>query len=328
MSVVFARAPLRVSLGGGGTDLPSYYSRHGGLVVSAAIDKYVYMLANTAFQPSFRLKHFEWEDVAEVDDIAHPLLREALRRSWNGAPLEITSVGDVPPGTGLGSSGAYTVCVLKAITLARGDELTRGELAEAACEVEINRAGRKVGKQDQYAAAHGGVNAYRFNQDGSVDVEPLAIDAGTRSALCERFLAFFTGGVRSASRMLAEQVSRTAAGDVAVEQNLQRTKELAAESRQALEGGDLEHFGGLMNEQFETKRSRSRAAITPEIERLRAIALDAGAQGVMLMGAGGGGFLLALAADPAGVRAAFADSGTAELRFALDELGARGEVYA
>jgi D-glycero-alpha-D-manno-heptose-7-phosphate kinase len=168
-----------VSLGGGGTDLPSYYREHGGFVVSAAIDKHVQMLVATGFRRRHLLKHLEWEEADEPDQIRHPILREAIRRHWSGPPLELASVADVPPGTGLGSSGAYAVCALKALTLTSGSDLSASELAEAACEIEIDILGRTVGKQDQYAAAHGGLCAYAFHPDDTVEVRRLELDGET-----------------------------------------------------------------------------------------------------------------------------------------------------
>ncbi|MBA2504491.1 MAG: galactokinase, partial [Thermoleophilaceae bacterium] len=169
MTVVHTRAPLRISLGGGGTDLPSFYSEHGGFVISAAIDKYVHVLAGTAFQDRYLLKHLEWEDVATPAQVQHPIIRAALTHHWDGGPLELASVADAPAGTGLGSSGAYAVCVLSALAKLRGEELPARKLAEDACRLEIELIGRKVGKQDQYAAAHGGVNSWTFGRDGSVE---------------------------------------------------------------------------------------------------------------------------------------------------------------
>src|SRR5277367_4280486 len=176
MSVIFSRAPLRVSLGGGGTDLPSYYSEHGGFLVSGAIDKYAYMLTHTTFQRRYRMKYSELEEVEEPGQIRHPILRESLLRHWCGSPLEIASVADVPAGTGMGSSGAYTVCLLKGLARARRTSITPGDLAESACEIEIDVLGEPVGKQDAYVAAHGGICAYTFHPGGSVDVEPLELD--------------------------------------------------------------------------------------------------------------------------------------------------------
>ncbi len=322
MGVIVTRAPLRIAFGGGGTDLPSHYRRHGGFVVSAAIDRYVHMLTSVAFRPRYVLKHLEWEEADTPEEIRHPILREALSRHWNGRPLEIASVSDVPPGTGLGSSGAYTVCVLKALGLAAGADASPTELAETASEIEIDVLGRSVGKQDQYAAAHGGVRAYTFNPDHSVDVRPLELSEGTRNALRDRFLLFYTGRERSASRLLSRLVRRAREGDAEVERVLKRTEELARQSCAALEAGDIEGSAALMDEQWEIKRARAPGAVPESIEELRALAHRSGAIGVMLMGAGGGGFLLVYAQDPAAVRAAM---DVPELPFRLDPHGCRAE---
>jgi D-glycero-alpha-D-manno-heptose-7-phosphate kinase len=316
--VVATRAPLRLSLGGGGTDLPSHYREHGGFVLSAAIDRHVHVLVSTGFQSRFRLKHLEWEEVDAPAEVRHPILRAALERHWDGGPLELASVSDVPPGTGLGSSGAYGVAVLKALR----PELDARQLAEAACEIEIEVLGRTVGKQDQYAAAHGGVCAYTFERDGAVDVRRLTLPDSARRALREQFLLFFTGAERSASELLSHQVTRTLAGDAATAANLERTAALARETCAALEAGEVGRFGELMDEQWEIKRARAPGAVTDEIEGLRTTARAAGAQGVMLMGAGGGGFLLVHTPDPERTRAAMERSGAPELRFDLDLEGA------
>lgn len=321
MTVVHTRAPLRISLGGGGTDLPSFYSEHGGFVISAAIDKYVHVIAGTAFRDRYLLKHLEWEDVADPSEVRHPILRTALTHHWHGGPIELASVADAPAGTGLGSSGAYAVCVLAALARLRGDSIEQRALAEEACELEIDRLGRKVGKQDQYAAAHGGVNSWTFAPDGGVEVRALDLPEESLRALRERFLLFYTGVKRSASGVLAEQVRRTIAGDGATAANLKRTMDLARESCRALEGGDLETFGDLMNAHWEQKLERIPAMGEGPIPALRESALSAGARGVVLMGAGGGGFLLAYAPDPEPVRAAMAAAGLAELPFDLDSSG-------
>ena len=327
VSTVFARSPLRVSFGGGGTDLPSYYRERGGFVVSAAIDKYVYMLVTSGFQSRFRLKHLEWEEADHHDDITHPILRETLARHWNGSPVELASVADAPPGTGLGSSGAYTVCALKALRHIKGDAPAPGELAELASELEIDVLERNVGKQDQYVSAHGGLCAMTFNADDTVDVRPLRLDPATLAALHDRFLLFFSGEVRSASEMFSHQVARTQAGDAEVRSKLDRTKEIAQEVCAALEAGDVERCGELMNEQWEVKRARGPGVVTDRIAELRELALRAHAGGVTLMGAGGGGFLLVYAPDPERVRTELERAGAPELPFEIDAAGCAATLY-
>lgn len=322
---VSVRAPLRITLGGGGTDLPSHYREHGGFVVSAAIDRRVHVTVGPATGTRMRLMHLEPEEVDDPAEIRHPILRAAIARHWNGRPLELSSVGDVPPGTGLGSSGAYTVCAVKALEEASRREISPSELAEAACAIELGDLGRTVGKQDQYAAAHGGVNAFTFACDGAVEVRPLRLSRATREALRNRFLLFFTGQSRSASEVLAGQVERALAGDADLLENLSRTEELARASANALEAGDLERVGELMSEQWELKRRRLADIGTPRFERLRSAALEAGAGGVTMMGAGGGGFLLAYAPEPGSVREAMAAAGAPELTFDVDDQGCVAE---
>ena len=272
MAVIFSRAPLRISLGGGGTDLPSYYREHGGFLVSGAIDKYVYMLTHTVFQRRYRLKYAEFEEVDDPHEIRHPILREVLIRHWRGEPLEIASVADVPAGTGMGSSGAYTVCLLKALALARHTTLPPRELAEAACEIEIDVLKEPVGKQDQYVAAHGGVCAYTFNPDDTVTVEPLELDPETLRRMSSNFLLFYTGEARSASALLADQNRRTHQQDNSMLENLHRTKEMGLESRVLLEAGDLERFAELMDEHWQNKRERSPGMANENIDRLYTLA--------------------------------------------------------
>jgi D-glycero-alpha-D-manno-heptose-7-phosphate kinase len=325
--VVFARSPLRVTLAGGGTDLASWYSRNGGYVVAAAIDRHVFMLVNTDHQERIRLKHMEFEEVDSSDRVQHPILREALLRRWTGAPLELSSTSDVPPGTGLGSSGAYAVCALGALALAAGQPAAVVELAEDACDIEIEVLGRTVGKQDQYASAFGGLRAYGIARDGVVAAESLAIDDATAAALERGLILIYSGEQRSASDLLAHEARGAQAGDGTVERSLRRGAEIAHEVRDALEHDDLQAFGALMNEQWDAKLARSPAMATPRMEELRGLALGAGAGGVMQMGAGGGGYLLAYAPDPAAVRTAIEGAGAPELRFRFDPGGFRGEAF-
>jgi D-glycero-alpha-D-manno-heptose-7-phosphate kinase len=328
MSVIFSRAPLRISLGGGGTDLRSYYSEHGGFLVAGAIDKYVYMLTHTEFQHRWRMKYSETEEVDDVEKIRHPILRETLLRHWRGKPLEIASVADVPAGTGLGSSGAYTVCLIKGLAHARRTSITPGMLAEAACEIEIDVLADPVGKQDQYVAAHGGICAYTYNPDGSVVVEPLELDMLTLRQLQDHMLLFYTGEARSASKMLTDQNARSRTGDPVMLDNLHRTKEIGLLSRKKLEDGDLDGYAELMHEHWEQKRTRSPGMANEHIDRLYTLARRSGVIGGKLVGAGGGGFLLLYAPRPDDTRQAMAAAGAPELQFAFEFEGAYASEYA
>lgn len=311
MPPTVTRAPLRIALGGGGTDLPSYYREHGGFVVSTAIDRYVQVALSTSFQSRFRLKHLEWEEVASAAEVRHPILREALARHWNGTPLELASVADAPPGTGLGSSGAYAVCAIHALRAACGRDSRPEQLAEAACEIEIDVLGRRVGKQDQYAAAFGGVRAYSFNPDDTVSVRSLSLPEPVLDALRDRFLLFYSGRERSASELLSG--TRLDA--------LDRIRALACDTCAALEAGDLDACAELMNDSWEAKRERAPGTVLPEMDELRDLALRSGGAGVLSLGAGGGGFLLVLSGRPDRTRAAMAEAGAPELRFGLDRTG-------
>jgi D-glycero-alpha-D-manno-heptose-7-phosphate kinase len=316
-----ARAPLRVALGGGGTDLPSYYREHGGFVVSTAIDRYVHMLLATGFQRRYRLKHLEWEEVDDPGEVRHPILREALAHHWSGGPVELASVADAPPGTGLGSSGAYAVCTIGALRLASERDVEPGSLAEEACEIEIEVLGRTVGKQDQYAAAFGGVRSYTFNPDDSVAIRELDLSDDTRRGLRDEFLLFFTGQERSAADVLSGQVLGTQSGDAGVRRSLDTIAELARATCGALESGDLDRVGELMDEQWEAKRGRAPGTVTQEMDDLRDIARRTGARGVSSLGAGGGGFLLVNTPDPEHTRRAMTEAGAPELEFGLDSGG-------
>jgi len=328
MSVIFSRAPLRISLGGGGTDLPSYYREHGGFLVSGAIDKYVYMLTHTVFQRRYRMKYSEMEEVDEIAQIRHPILRETLLRHWRGNPLEIASVADVPAGTGMGSSGAYTVCLLKGLAHARRTSITPGALAEAACEIEIDVLGEPVGKQDPYVAAHGGICAYTFDPDGNVEVEPLELGPGVLRQLRDQMLLFYTGEARSASQVLTDQDERSKAGDNEMLENLHRTKEIGRESCELLRRGDMEGYAELMHEHWEHKRRRSPGMANECIDRLYMLARRSGVIGGKLVGAGGGGFLLVYAPRPEDTRQAMAAAGASELGFDFEFDGAYASEYA
>jgi D-glycero-alpha-D-manno-heptose-7-phosphate kinase len=326
VSVISSRAPLRISLGGGGTDLPSFYREHGGHLVSGAIDKYVYMLTHTTFQRRYLMKYAQTEVVDDVSEIQHPILREALLRYWNGRPLEIASVADVPAGTGLGSSGAFTVCLLKALARARQTSIAPAVLAEAASEIEIDVLKEPVGKQDTYVAAHGGICSYTFNPDGSVDVVPLELAPETLRRLRENLLLFYTGEARTASAVLGDQDERSRRGDDEMLANLHRTKQLGYQSLDLLVAGDLEAYAEVMHEHWENKRRRSPGMASDRIDDLYTLARRSGVIGGKLVGAGGGGFLLVYARQPADTRQAMAAAGSEELVFDFEFGGAYASI--
>jgi D-glycero-alpha-D-manno-heptose-7-phosphate kinase len=328
VSVIFSRAPLRISLGGGGTDLPSYYGAHGGFLVAGAIDKYIYMLLHTVFQRRYKMKYSETEDVDEISEINHPILRESLLRHWRGNPLEIASVADVPAGTGMGSSGAFTVALLKGLAHARRTSIAQGALAEAACDIEIDILKEPCGKQDPYVSAHGGICAYTFEPSGEVSVEPLELSAETLRALREQLLLFFTGEARSASTVLSDQDTRTKGGDEDMLENLHRTKEMGHQSRELLLAGDLFAYAELMHEHWMNKRKRSPGMASGRIDELYTLARRSGVVGGKLVGAGGGGFLLVYARNPADTRQAMAAAGAMELPFDFEFVGADSTEYA
>jgi D-glycero-alpha-D-manno-heptose-7-phosphate kinase len=327
LSVIFSRAPLRISLGGGGTDLPSYYSEHGGFLLAGAIDKYIYMLMHTVFQRQFKMKYSEMENVSDPSEIKHPILRETLVRHWRGNPLEIASVADVPSGTGMGSSGAFTVALLKGLAQARRTSIAPGALAEAACEIEIDVLHEPCGKQDPYVAAHGGICAYTFERDGSVLVEPLELTPETLRALNDNLLLFYTGDARDASAVLSDQDARTRTGDGEMLENLHRTKEMGHKSRDLLQSGDLFAYAELMHEHWLNKRKRSPGMASPRIDDLYTLARRSGVIGGKLVGAGGGGFLLLYARNPADTRQAMAAAGATELTFDFEFSGAQSSEY-
>jgi len=328
MSIIFAKAPLRISLGGGGTDLPSYYREHGGFLIAGAIEKYVYMLVHDLFQHRYRLKYSQMEEVDTPSEIKHPILREVLSNYWDGAPLEIASVADIPAGTGLGSSGAFTVCLLKAIATASARSTTPASLAEQACHVEIDLLGEPIGKQDQYAAAHGGICSYEFHSDERVTVEPLALSGATLTGLRDQLLLFYTGETRSAGTILNDQNTRTQSADHDMLQNLDRTKSIGYQSRDLLISGDLNAYGELLHEHWLNKQQRSPGMSSTRIDDLYTTARKNGVVGGKLVGAGGGGFLLVYSTDPERTRTAMSRADALEIRFDFDLHGCTATTHS
>jgi D-glycero-alpha-D-manno-heptose-7-phosphate kinase len=230
--MIITRSPLRISLGGGGTDLPSYYREHTGFVISAAIDKYVYITLHETFAQEIILKYSRMEHVHRVEEIQHPIVREALRLFHVEAPhLEITSMADIPAGTGLGSSGSFTTALLRALHTLHKNYVARQELAEQACHIEIDLLGEPVGKQDQYIASFGGITCFHFQQDGAVQVCPLRIDPATLHTLEDNLALFFTGVTRSASEILRDQDRRSTANDAEMLANLRLSRAQSGSSK-------------------------------------------------------------------------------------------------
>jgi D-glycero-alpha-D-manno-heptose-7-phosphate kinase len=317
--MIITRSPLRITLGGGGTDLPSYYEQHGGFVIAAAIDKYVYVTVMRTFTPGIYLKYSQLEHVETVDEVRHPILREAIRlMDFKTPQIEITTLADIPAGTGLGSSGSFTTALLKALHAHRRRLLPPSALAAAACEIEINRLGEPVGKQDQYNAAYGGVTCFDFHPDGSVTAAPLNVSMATLFNLEDNLLLFFTGYARSAGDILQDQHQRTQRADPAMLDNLHYVKELGYRSRSVLEAGDTRAFGGLLDEHWEHKQRRSPGMTNPQINAWYELGKANGAVGGKLVGAGGGGFLLFYSEDHRRLRQAMAGAGLEEMRFRFD----------
>ncbi len=322
--MIITRSPLRISLGGGGTDLPSYYRSHTGFLIAAAIDKYVYITIHQTFVPELIVKYSKLERVASSADVQHPILREALSLlEVDGRYLEIASMADIPAGAGLGSSGSFTTALLKALHTYKKSLIHPRELAEQACHVEIERLGEPIGKQDQYIAAFGGITRFDFLPDDRVEAAPLGLDQQTLYNLEDNLLLFFTGYSRAASDILKEQDDRSRRGEGAMIDNLHYVKDLGLRTARALQAGDLRHFAELMNEHWHHKKARSRSMTNGEIDRWYDLALANGALGGKLVGAGGGGFLMFYTEDKPRLRQAMVRTNLKEVRFRFDFEGTK-----
>ncbi len=322
--MIIARSPLRITLGGGGTDLPSYYREHEGFLIAGAIDKYVYVTVTRPFTEGVYLKYSELEHVTSVDEVRHRIIREAFRMQELRTPqIEITTLADIPAGTGLGSSGSFTTALLEALHAHRHRLIHPQELAELACHIEIDRLGEPIGKQDQYISAYGGLTCFTFHKDDSVTAVPLKISMDTLFDLEDNILLFFTGYSRSASDILKDQKNRTQSSDKEMLENLHFVKELGYRSRQALEDGQVAQFGELMHEHWEQKRRRSGSMSNPTIDEWYELGIKNGAVGGKLVGAGGGGFLMFCAADRNKLRHAMSKAGLEEVRFRFDFEGTK-----
>ncbi len=317
--MIIVRSPMRISLGGGGTDLPSYYTKHTGFVVSAAITRYVYITISDGFWPKINLKYSKMEEVERVDQIHHPIVREAMKLTGVTGPyLDIVSLSDIPAGTGLGSSGSFTTALLSALHTLKRRFVSPQELAEQACHIEIDLLKEPVGKQDQYIAAFGGITSFEFQADGNVNVEPLTLPSDALANLEDNLLLFFTGEARSASAILKDQDTKSRENAEDMLANLHFTKKLGLESRDALVKGDLRKFAELMAVHWEHKKQRSPGMSSGPIDELYELARKNGALGGKIVGAGGGGFLLLYTEAKTRLREAMRGAGLREVRLQFD----------
>jgi D-glycero-alpha-D-manno-heptose-7-phosphate kinase len=324
--MIITQSPLRISLGGGGTDLPSYYQEHEGFLIAAAINKYVYVTINTPFKKGIFLKYSSIENVKNIIDINHPIIRESLKQLQNGSSvskIEITSLADIPAGTGLGSSGSFTTALLKALAFYGRESIEPVTLAERACNIEINKLKEPIGKQDQYIAAVGGITCFTFCKDNSVVIEPLKISTDTLYDLEDNLLLFFTGYSRSAGSILKDQKEKSKSHNTEMIANLHYVKEMGYRSKKILEEGRTSDFGALLHEHWEHKKRRSGGMSNPQIDEWYELGLKNGAIGGKLVGAGGGGFLLFYAEDRNKLRHAMRRAGLEEVRFSFDYEGTK-----
>lgn len=322
-SLIITRTPLRISLGGGGTDLPSYYEASGsGFLVAAAINRHIYVTIHDNFEENkYFLQYSKIENVEHVSEIVHPLIREALTYTNTGPGIQISSEADIPAGTGLGSSGTFAVGLMKALRAYKHQYTSNEDIAKDACHLEIDRLGEPVGKQDQYIAAVGGLSTFEFHADGSVDVNSLEMNKIIRSEFEENLMLFFTGYRRSASDELSALDKGASVSDSEIRKNLDSVKEAGYAAAECLRAGDLKTFAKMLTNQWELKFSRSPSAVHAEIDGWIRAGLDAGALGGKLVGAGGGGFLLFYAENKTSLRAKMLELGLREVPVSFDNVG-------
>ena len=319
--MIITQTPLRIGLLGGGTDLPGYYREHGGRVLNCALDKYVYVIVKQRFDDDIYVNYSKKEIVSRVEDLEHELVREAMQMTGVTNGVEITTLADIPSagGSGLGSSSAVTVGLLHALFAYQGRQVSAEELAERACTIEIERCGKPIGKQDQYIAAFGGIRDIRFGPGDEVVAEELGLSAADRRALQQQIMLFYTGITRSADTILAEQNANIEA----TRPQLDLLRDLAGFAAERLRSGDVDAIGPALRESWEAKRKLASGVSNDQIDQAVTRALDAGASGAKLTGAGGGGFLLVICPmeQQRAVRESLADM--RELPVKLDRLGSR-----
>jgi D-glycero-alpha-D-manno-heptose-7-phosphate kinase len=314
--MIIARSPLRISIGGGGTDLPSYYEQHGGFLLAGAIDRYVYIALSETFLPEFLIRYSRVEKVTDPAEIEHPIIREILKMYGHTRPfLEISSMADVPAGSGLGSSASFTTALLKAMQTYKREVKSPAELAQTACHIEMDLLKEPVGKQDQYIAAYGGLTCFEFNKDGTVNAFPLNITPSTLYAIEDHLTMYFTGYARRASVILEEQDQKLKHSEKSMVDNLHVIKDIGMKIKKALEQSDPDEFGRLMHQHWMYKRQRTSAMSNTHVDEIYDLAMKNGALGGKLIGAGGGGFLLFYANNSHKLRETMTAAGFQESRF-------------
>lgn len=322
--MIISRAPVRISLGGGGTDLKSYYSKYGGFLIAGAIDKYVFICTNKRFYDSTRLSYSQTEIVRDVSEVKHRIFREALRYLGLNGGLELVSIADVPANCGLGSSSSFSVSLLNALHAYNKEFISQRQLAEEACHLEIDILGAPIGKQDQYISAFGGVTCLTFEKNGNVLVKPIRMRDEALRELENSILLFYTGIERSASEILSEQNEKSKKDDAAVIESLHEIKKIGLETRKAFENGDLDRFGELLDVHWQTKKNLSNKISNPFIDECYEIARKNGALGGKIMGAGGGGFFMFYCNNSkARLIQALKDKGLRPMNFKFDFEGAK-----
>ena len=322
--MIVSRTPFRLSLGGGGTDLPAYYKKFGGFFVSGAVDKYMHIVVNNRFEPGIRLSYSQTEIVDSVDLIRHPLVREALKLLDMTDKLEIVSLADIPASTGLGSSGSFTVGLLNALLAHQKIVKTPQDVAEIACDIAMNRLQEPSGKQDEYAASLGGIKSYEIDTSGKVTAKELDISESTLSELEYGIMMFYTGIKRSAGDILAKQHAKVSEDEGDALKKMHSIKKIGLESKEALESGDMDRFGELLHEHWTVKRGITENMTTDRVDSWYSAARKNGALGGKLVGAGGGGFLMLFCREGREkVRSALAGQGLTEIRFRFDFEGSK-----
>jgi D-glycero-alpha-D-manno-heptose-7-phosphate kinase len=319
--MIISRAPFRVSFCGGGSDIPSFYEKYGGCVLSTSIRKYVYLAINKAFnKESITLKYSKTEIVTDPDKIEHRIFRQVLK-DFGVKGIEITSMADIPSGTGLGSSSSFTVALLKLLYTWTERSVSTYKVAKEACDVEINQLGNPIGKQDQFAAAFGGLRYYEFCPDGFVKVEPVIMKHESYVKLQNNLLMFYTGDVRDANNILAKE-TKNLADDKAKIESTKKLCEMTHTLKDALEGNNVDILGDILAASWEIKKSLASGISNPLIDEAYSKGIKAGATGGKLLGAGGGGFLLFYVPTPeAKAKVRLALSNMTEMAFELDQAG-------